>query len=534
MASNRLPFERVSDGPDNRALWRASPGGLISALQPVISRSGGAWVGWSGEVDEGAAVSSRPAGVHPEAGGGGQARAGPTVDPWDNTGQLRVPGPADQASPARLPGLSETGGVHLLPVTLSEDEVECYYEGFCNATLWPLYHDVIAPPVYSRRWWHCYVEINQRFADAILSYAAQGGTVWVHDYHLQLVPAMLREARPDLRIGFFNHIPFPPHDLFAQLPWRREIIEGLVGAHLIGFQRREGAANFLRVCRRFAGYATQGSMIFSRGRDSSLGHVSRAGTFPISVDAPMLSTLARSPGVQERAKQIREEVGNPDLMLLGVDRLDYTKGILHRLRAYGELLKEGELGPPHAVLVQIASPSRGNVEQYRLIREELERMVGQVNGDFSSVGHPAVHYLHQSFPKEEMAAMYLAADVALVTPLRDGMNLVAKEYVACRYDDAGRLVLSEFTGAADELTEAFMVNPHDIDSLKTQIMAAVTASGKEAERRMSRMRRKVFEHDVHRWAAEFLGALDLSYREQLQPESGLPLYPDAEEAISVF
>ncbi len=240
--------------------------------------------------------------------------------------------------------------------------------------------------------------------------------------------------------------------------------------------------------------------------------------FPISVDTEELSALAQRPDVVQRAREIREEVGNPECLFLGVDRLDYTKGILHRLRAYGELLKEGKLHPPEAVLVQIASPSRGEVEEYQRLRDELERAVGSMNGDFSPVGHPAVHYLHQSFPKEEMAAFYLAADVALVTPLRDGMNLVAKEYVACRYDLGGRLVLSEFTGAANELTGAFLVNPHDIDSLKARIIAAMGAPQQEAMRRMRRMRRRVFDHDVHRWAAEFLGALDGGRRAVVQPD----------------
>jgi trehalose-6-phosphate synthase len=321
-----------------------------------------------------------------------------------------------------------------------------------------------------------------------------------------------------LKIGFFNHIPFPPYELFAQLPWRREVIEGLLGADLIGFQTADGAANFLRACRRLTDNHTQGSLVQVQQRNGSPPHLARAGTFPISVDAAELSALARRPETTERARRIRQELGNPEVVLLGVDRLDYTKGLVHRLRAYGELLREEKLRPPNAVLVQVASPSRGEVEQYRRLREELEQVVGSINGDFSPVGHPAVHYLHQSFPKEEMAAMYLAADVALVTPLRDGMNLVAKEYVACRYDDGGRLVLSEFTGAAKELRGAFLVNPHDIDSMKSQIMAAVEAGPGQSARRMRRMRLRVFDHDVHRWAAEFLGALDCSYSERSGPE----------------
>ncbi len=473
----------------------------MSALQPVITKNGGAWVGWTGEPSEAADD------------GGPAARS--LGSWWEDTGQISVVAPTaapiqqDAAAVVSEEAAGLGGGQpYAVPVSLSAAEIACYYEGFCNATIWPLYHDVIAPPVYSRRWWHCYVEVNRRFANTVAAHAAQGATVWVHDYHLQLCPTMLRELRPDLRIGFFNHIPFPPYELFAQLPWRREVIEGLLGADLIGFQTPDGADNFLRACRRLTDHHTQGALVQVQGPGELEVRTARAAAFPISVDAEELSTLAQRPDVVRRAREIREELGNPECVFLGVDRLDYTKGILHRLRAYGELLKEGKLHPPEAVLVQIASPSRGEVEEYQRLRDELERAVGSMNGDFSPVGHPAVHYLHQSFPKEEMAAFYLAADVALVTPLRDGMNLVAKEYVACRYDLGGRLVLSEFTGAANELTGAFLVNPHDIDSLKARIMAAAGAPEQDATRRMRRLRRRVLDNDVHRWAADFLGALD--------------------------
>jgi trehalose 6-phosphate synthase len=502
IVANRLPVEPgPAGGP---AQWRASPGGLVSALQPVISKNGGAWVGWTGEPSE-------------EIGAPGRGLRAPGGW-WEDTGQVSVVPPSAapiQEGPSELEretsGALGNGVPYAVPVALSAAEIACYYEGFCNATIWPLYHDVIAPPVYSRRWWHCYVEVNRRFASTVAAHSAPGATVWVHDYHLQLCPAMLRGLRPDLRIGFFNHIPFPPFELFAQLPWRREVIEGLLGADLIGFQTAHGADNFLRACRRLTDNHTQGSIVQVKGEGGLSVRSARAAAFPISVDANELSALAQRPEVVRRAREIREEVGNPRSLLLGVDRLDYTKGLLHRLRAYGELLAEGKLYPPEAVLVQIASPSRGEVEEYQRLRDELERAVGSINGDFSPVGHPAVHYLHQSFPKEEMAAFYLAADVALVTPLRDGMNLVAKEYVACRYDWGGRLVLSELTGAANELTGAFMVNPHDIDSLKAKIMAAISAPEREATRRMRRMRKRVFDHDVHLWAAEFLGALDGSH-----------------------
>jgi trehalose 6-phosphate synthase len=343
----------------------------------------------------------------------------------------------------------------------------------------------------------------------------------VHDYQLQLVPAMLRAQRPDLRIGWFDHIPFPGYEIFAQLPWRRQVVEGLLGADLLGFQRPSDASNFLRAARRAAHLTTRGSCVRAPRPDDgrTAGGISvtstpaggwrrvRAAAYPISIDAVSFGELARREDVQARARDIREALGNPRVVLLGVDRLDYTKGILHRLKAYEELLDDGELSPPDAVLVQVASPSRERVEQYQVLRDEVELRIGRINGDHGPIGQPAVHYLHHSYPREEMAALYLAADVVLVTSLRDGMNLVAKEYVACRHDESGTLVLSEFTGAADELTSAFLVNPHDIDALKQTICAAVRVSPREARRRMRSMRARVRDNDVQAWATEFLDAL---------------------------
>jgi trehalose 6-phosphate synthase len=322
------------------------------------------------------------------------------------------------------------------------------------------------------------------------------------------VPAMLRTLRPDIKIGWFNHIPFPPVELFAQIPWRREIVEGLLGADLLGFQRASDAQNFLRVVRRLLDLPVKGDRVtMPAGRDGHHRHV-RAAAFPISVDAQGMEELARRPEVVERAAQIRRDLGNPNHVLLGIDRLDYTKGIRHRLKAFQELLSDGAISPPDTVLVQVATPSRERVEAYRDLRDQVEVTVGRINGEEARIGRPAVHYLHHSYPKDEMAALYLAGDVMLVTPLRDGMNLVAKEYVACRHDDGGALVLSEFTGAAEDLRQAFQCNPHDIAGLKAAIMAALRADPRDARRRMRAMRRQVFKHDVQRWARDYLDALD--------------------------
>ena len=319
---------------------------------------------------------------------------------------------------------------------------------------------------------------------------------------------MLRTLRPDVRIGWFNHIPFPPIELFAQIPWRREILEGLLGADLLGFQRPADAQNFLRVVRRVLGLPVKGDHVLVQGPGDSRARRVRAGAFPISVDAQGMEALAKRPDVIARSKEIRADLGDPEHVLLGIDRLDYTKGIRHRLKAYQELLSDGAVSPPDTVLVQVATPSRERVGAYRVLRDQVEVTVGRINGEEGRIGMPAVHYLHHSYPKEEMAALYLAGDVMLVTPLRDGMNLVAKEYVAARHDDGGALVLSEFTGAAEDLHHAFLCNPHDIAGLKAAILAAMRADPRDARRRMRAMRRYVFRHDVQRWARDYLDALD--------------------------
>jgi trehalose 6-phosphate synthase len=314
---------------------------------------------------------------------------------------------------------------------------------------------------------------------------------------------MLRRLRPDVRIGFFLHIPFPPTELFAQMPWRRQILDGLMGADLVGFQRPGAASNFARLARNRMGLRTRGDRIHLPD-----DRVVRAKAFPISIDVGELEQLARQPETAARAAEMRKEVGNPAHILLGVDRLDYTKGIRQRLRAFGELLDEGRVSVDDAVFIQVATPSRERVEQYRVLRDEIELLVGRINGEHGRIGTPAINYLHTSYSRTEMAALFRAADVAVVTPLRDGMNLVAKEYVAARTANNGALVLSEFAGAADQLKQALLVNPHDIDGLKEAIMAAVNLTPAESSRRMKAMRRHILDNDVERWSNDFLTTLD--------------------------
>lgn len=450
IAANRLPVDRDT-AADGSETWRTSPGGLVTAMDAVMRGRKGAWVGWAG-----------------------------------------FPGDA--------PEPFEMDGKYLAPVALSAQEIQDYYEGHSNDTLWPVYHDVIVAPTFRRSWRAAYREVNQRFANRIVELAAPNATVWVHDYQLQLVPQMVRDKRPDVRIGWFNHIPFPAVELFAQLPGREEILEGLLGADFLGFQRTEDAGNFLRSVRHYLGYDVTGETVMVDDRKV----VARA--VPISIDTDSLRELVRTPQVQARAAEIREQMGNPEKILLGVDRLDYTKGIRHRLKAYGELLADGVLDPKRHKLIQVATPSRERVQAYQTLRDQVELSVGRINGDFSSIGHTALTYMHQSFDREEMAAMFAAADIMLVTPLRDGMNLVAKEYVTC-CEDSGALVLSEFTGAATELTDAYQCNPHDIAGLKHVIATAINAPEGERVMRMDALRRQVAENTVQVWANTYLDAL---------------------------
>jgi trehalose 6-phosphate synthase len=452
VVANRLPVdETVLD--DGTVEWKRSPGGLVSALHPILRERHGTWIGWSGGIDS-------------------------------------------------TPYVPDNDGIRMHAVPISASDYEHYYEGYSNSTLWPLYHDAVETPAFHRRWWEAYQRVNRRFAQVTADRAERDAIVWIQDYHLQLVPAMLRAMRPDLRIGFFMHIPYPPAELFMQLPRRGELLRGLLGADLVGFQTSAGADNFLRLVHRLLGVEVN-------GRDIQVDERTvRAQAFPISIDVAEMENLGRNPDVIERARKLREDLGSPDKVILGVDRLDYTKGIEHRIKAYRELLVDGRVKVLDTVMVQVAVPSRERVEHYKILRDKVEREVGRINGEFGRVGVPAVHYLNQSFDRAEVAALFLAADVMAVTPLRDGMNLVAKEYIAARTDNGGALVLSEFTGAAVELPEAYLINPHDVDGMKDTLVKALNAAPTENRARMRAMRKHVRSHDVRAWAKAYLRALD--------------------------
>jgi trehalose 6-phosphate synthase len=450
VVANTLPVRRET--VDGKELWVSSPGGLVSALVPIARKARGAWIGWTGAAGD-------------------------------------VPAPF------------RSEGIRNVPVAMSPADLAGSYHGVCNRTLWPLYHDAIRQPEYHRHWWDRYLEVNRRFAEAAAREAATGAAVWVQDYHLQLVPAMLRRLRPDLRIGFFLHIPFPPQELFLRLPWRRQIVEGLLGADVVGFQTRTGASNFLRLAQRLSSVARRGRRLDFDGRTIEVK------AFPISIDAARFSSVADEPAVQERSEEMRRRMGQGRTILLGVDRLDYTKGIDLRLEAFQELLSSSRRSVDDAVFIQVAVPSRERIVEYQELRSEVEELVGQINGQHAELGRVAVHYLRRTFPIEELVALYRAADVMIVTPLCDGMNLVAKEYVASRTDGDGVLVLSEFAGAAFELRSALLVNPHDVNGMAEAMEKGLSMPAGERRRRMKSLRRVVAGYTVHDWAKSFLGAL---------------------------
>ncbi len=455
IAANRLPV-RV----DEQGSTVLSPGGLVSAMTAVMRGRDAAWIGWDGSTSP---RSDQPPFHH--------------------------------------------GEVTCRPIALSDAERAGYYDGFSNATLWPLYHSGLLPTTFRRSWWSAYRHVNRRFADEAIAALAPGATLWIHDYHLQLVPAFVREARPDVRIGFFLHTPFPSSQLVMRLPWRTDIARGLLGADVIGFQTATGARNFLTLAHRLLG-------IDETVLDNDHATIEvdrrrvRVGTHPISIDIEAVDGLARTDSARAAADAFRQQIGNPKTVLLGVDRLDYTKGIDARLKAFRELLKDEQLDPADVCFVQVATPSRDTVPGYEKIRTDIEQLVGEINGDYAPLGRPVVQYLHKTLPFEDLVPLFLAADVMLVTPFEDGMNLVAKEYVISRVDETGVLVLSEFAGTAEELPDALLCNPFDIAGLKRIIRRAIDVPVDEQRHRMRRMRHDVGRNDVHHWASGFLGELE--------------------------
>jgi len=450
VVANRMPVRRLQRGKPGD--WETSPGGLVTALSPMLKERGGGWVGWDGSTNR------RP------------------TEPFEHE------------------------NIKIRPIGMSGSEFENFYAGFANKTLWPLYHDSIREPHFHRRWWWPYLQVNERFADATAEVAGAGDLIWVHDYQLQLVPGMVRERLPKSRIGFFLHIPFPPEELFAKIPWRRQILEGMLGADVVGFQTALAAQNFSRAARRFTDATGTDRKLVFQGRTVVVD------AFPISIDVAHYEKLASDPGIAVEAERLKSNLDGRRI-ILGVDRLDYTKGIDIRLRAYDELLRRGRYTAEDCVMVQIAVPTRESVDDYADLRDAVERLVGRINGTRSIKHHVPVHYMYDSLPMNDLMARYLAADVMMVTPLRDGMNLVAKEYCTTRINNDGVLVLSEFAGAALELKQAMLVNPFDVDGIASAMEDALLMSPVEQKKRMISLRRTIKARTVHDWADGFIARL---------------------------
>jgi trehalose 6-phosphate synthase/phosphatase len=458
IASNRLPVTVTDEGMG--LTIRPSVGGLATGLQRVHERSDGKWIGWPGSTDH--------------------------LDCF-----------------AKREMMTQFDAHRVVPVNLGQTADLDLFAGTANGALWPVFHDRLDLVCNEPEGWHAYESVNERFADALAQEYRHGDMVWVHDYHLLRVPALLRERIPEARIGFFLHIPFPHWDLFSTLPARRELLIGMLGADLIGFHTERYRTNFAQNVDRVLG-----ARAINDGDETRLTWGQRSvhlGVHPMGIDAEVFEAHARnSPRSITQALEFR---AHGMRTLLGVDRLDYSKGLVQRLLGFELLLTQKPRWRERVRLVQVAVPSRQNVAAYRRHRREVEALVGRINGKFGTPNWTPVVHLHQSFPPESVVALYRSADVMLVTPLRDGMNLVAKEFVASRIDGDGVLVLSEFAGATEQLPEAIHVNPYDVRNVADSINAALVMQRAERRIRMLRMRAQVHAQDVHWWADTFLHKL---------------------------
>ena len=450
--ANRLPVQQGDDGG-----WELSPGGLVTALRPVMATHPGAWVGWDG---------------------------------------------GSKGMPQTLPD----SGIRLMPIGLSAAQVRDYYRGFANATMWPLLHNAIEKPRFERQWWRAYQDVNLVFAEraaAALSERADS-IAWVHDYQLMLVPQLLRDRHADQPIGFFLHVPWPSPEIYARLPWREQVLRGLLGADVVGFHTDEYRGNFLRSCARLlsdSGIEVRGSSVVLPG-----GRAVATVSAPISIDAAQFAALAADPEVKDSVTALQEQFSGRTL-LLGADRLDYTKGIIERLLAVEMLLERRQDLRTTLAFLQIAMPSRDDVREYRQLRSTVEQHVGRINGRFTEPGYDVpVQYLYRGLSQHQLAAYYAFADGMVVTPLIDGMNLVCKEYVTVQqaHGGSGVLILSEFTGAADELSQAVLCNPFDVEGLSYRIEHALGLAPDARRKALAAMASQVRTHDVHDWVSSQL------------------------------
>ncbi|WP_321996721.1 bifunctional alpha,alpha-trehalose-phosphate synthase (UDP-forming)/trehalose-phosphatase [Draconibacterium orientale] len=470
IASNRLPvmINRSADG----MTITSSAGGLATGLKSYHKDSDSVWIGWPGVM------------------------------------------PETKKEEKEVIGLLETE--QCLPVFLNEELISNYYDGFSNATLWPLFHYFAEFTEFNESYWESYCKVNEMFADTIIENAEEGDVVWVHDYQLLLLPNILRERRPDLTIGFFLHIPFPSYELIRILPWREQIVNGLLGADLIGFHTYDYARHFISSVKRLLGHEVDFNQIKLENRQVMID------VFPMGIDYEKFESHAlevQSKPIQDRSKEHQDidrfllSMPNRKL-ILSIDRLDYTKGIPQRLNAFREFLVKHPDYREQVSLIMLTVPSRTDVEQYQNLKNEIDVLVGNINGEFGTLNWNPVIYFYRSVPFENLIELYSSADVALLTPLRDGMNLVAKEYIASKVNKKGVLILSEMAGASKELGEAISVNPNNIPDTADAIYRALTKPDKEMEKAISAMQQRIKRYDIHKWASEFMKALNKTIEKQ--------------------
>lgn len=466
IVSNRLPI--VLEKRDEQWTTRAGSGGLVTALSPVLQRMGGAWIGWPG--------------------------AGCTdVREIENI----------------LNAYGQSVGYEMKPVPLSQAEVEGFYQGFCNEIIWPLFHDLQSQCNFAPDYWTNYVTVKQKFAEVISQNVQPDDFIWVQDYHLLGLGQRLREEGVTNRVGFFLHIPFPPPDIFCKLPWRTEILEGLLEYDIVGFQTPRDLENFLDCIRKLLPQVRRQQR---RGvyRCVSNRHATDFGDFPIGIDYEQFAGAAEADEISASVRQLRQDMPDQQIVL-GIDRLDYTKGIPDRLRAFHLALKRYPALHRKVALIQVVVPSRESVPQYQDLKGRVERLVTQINGEFTQSGWVPIHYVFRNLSKSELLTYYRAADVALITPLKDGMNLVAKEYCACQVEGDGVLILSEFAGAAVQLKhDALLVNPYDLNRVADAIHHGVSLTRKQRRPAMRRLRSITRRQDVFWWVEQFLGACGVS------------------------
>lgn len=468
IVSNRLPIVLKEE---DHGGWAIEPGsgGLVTAMAPVLKDRGGMWVGWPGT----------------------EAKKGLDLD--------LILGSAVQDS-----------GYTFKAVALDRSELDGYYYGFANEIMWPLFHDLQTRCNFDPAYWGIFQNVNRKFAEVVFQHTGKDDDIWVHDYHLILVGKQLRALGVTAKIGYFLHIPFPPLDLFLKLPWRFQILEALLAYDLVGFQTQRDKRNFAQCVRAMFKHVPvrgKGRVVTTEVNQRKV----RIGNFPISIDFDEFAGEAERPAVCQRANEIQAHLSagpSHRSLLLGVDRLDYTKGIPERLAAFGNALERFPQLREKISLIQIVVPSRVDIPKYRDLKLEIDRMVSDINGKFAQTHWVPVHYIFRSVDRAELVALYRAADIALITPLKDGMNLVAKEYCACKVSEDGVLIMSEFAGAAAQLhPEAILVNPYDVEEVAGSIAAASEMPLPEKRRRMKALRRKIQKSDIHWWVDSFIKAV---------------------------